>query len=252
MAAPSAACPVSYTLECCDQARPAPPSREGSDISRDPHIGIPWRRNRFLRRLGLVMLAVTLLAAVAPHDRSDWLLENLLVFAAALLLVATHGRFVFSNLSYLLIFVFLCLHSLGAHYTYSLTPPGFWVQELLGLARNPYDRFVHFGFGLLLTYPLRELTLRRLHAHGLASYAIPLAAVLSLSASYEIVESWTARIVDPELGTAFLGTQGDEWDAQKDMSLALVGAALCLVATALYRRRHGREPWELFAPEHAA
>jgi putative membrane protein len=188
------------------------------------------------------------LGAVAPHDRGDWLLENLLVFAAVILLVATHGRFVFSNLSYLLISIFLTLHTLGAHYTYSLTPPGAWVQALLGLARNPYDRFVHFAFGLLLSYPLRELTLRRLHARGWAGYAIPLAAALSLSASYEIVESWTARIVDPELGTAFLGTQGDEWDAQKDMSLALLGAVLSLTSAALYRRWSGSEPWWLLAP----
>ncbi len=232
-------------LECA-------PTREGTDISKDLHIGLPWQRNRFLRRLGFAMLGLSLLAAIAPYDRGDWLLENLLVFAAVLLLVATHRRFVFSNLSYLLIFVFLTLHTLGAHYTYSLTPPGFWVQAALGLARNPYDRFVHFGFGLLLTYPLRELTLRVLHAHGIASYAIPLAAALSLSAGYEIVESWTARIVDPELGTAFLGTQGDEWDAQKDMSLALVGAVLCLICTALYRRLNGREPWGLLAPHRAA
>lgn len=198
------------------------------------------------------MLAIVLVTAIAPHDRSDWLLENLLLFALALLLVAAHRRFVFSNLSYLLLGIFLALHSLGAHYTYSLTPPGFWLQDLLGLARNPYDRCVHFAFGLLLTYPLRELTLRRLHVHGFASYAIPLAAALALSASYEIIESWTARIVDPDLGTAFLGTQGDEWDAQKDMSLALLGAVLCLVATALYRRRYGREPWVLLAPEGGA
>ena len=212
---------------------------------------MPWEQNRFLRRLALALLGLSLVAAVAPHDRGDWLLENLLVFAAAALLAASHRRFVFSNLSYLLIGVFLALHTLGAHYTYSLTPPGFWVQEAFGLARNPYDRFVHLAFGLLLSYPLRELTLRVLHVHGLASYAVPLGAALSLSASYEIVESWTARVVDPALGTAFLGTQGDEWDAQKDMSLALVGALVCLASTALYRRRRGREPWALLAAHRA-
>lgn len=184
-----------------------------------------------------------MLAAIAPHDRSDWLLENLLVFAFVTVLVVTHRRFTFSNFSSLLIFAFLVLHAWGAHHTYSLTPLGFWIQDAFGLTRNHYDRIVHLAFGLLLVYPLRELARRVLHLHGGWAYAVPVLAVLSLSSGYEIVESWAARIVDPELGTAFVGTQGDEWDAQKDMSLALLGALLALFATALYRRRTGREPW---------
>ena len=185
---------------------------------------------------------------MAPHDRSDWLLENLLVFASVAGLVLGYRRIVLSNLSYLLLFVFMALHAMGAHYTYSLTPLGFWIQEVFGLARNPYDRIVHLAFGLLLTYPVRELTLRRLHVHRAWSYGIPLVAVLSFSASYEILEGWAARIVDPELGLAFVGAQGDPWDAQKDMSLALLGALSCLTATAVYRARTGREPWGLLAP----
>jgi putative membrane protein len=211
----------------------------------EPHVGRPLAGNRFLQGLLLLYLALWGLAAVAPHDRGDWLLENLLVFAVVALLAATQRRFPLSNFSYLLIFVFLALHAVGAHYTYSLTPPGFWVQAALGLPRNPYDRFVHFGFGLLLVYPIREVARRVLHLRGAWSYAVPLLTVLSLSSSYEIVESWAARIVDPQLGVAFLGTQGDEWDAQKDMSLALAGALLGLATTALYRWRSGREPWTI-------
>jgi putative membrane protein len=187
------------------------------------------------------------LAAIAPHDRSDWLLENLLVFAVAAALAIGYRRLVLSNLSYLLICIFLMLHSMGAHYTYSLTPAGFWIQDGLGLARNPYDRIVHFSFGLLLTYPIRELTRRALHVHGIWSYGISLMAVLAFSSGYEILEGWAARIVDPDLGIAFVGAQGDSWDAQKDMSLALLGALCCLAATAAYRARTGREPWGLLA-----
>jgi putative membrane protein len=216
-------------------------------IDGDLHIGRPLRSNRFLQGLLAAFAALFALAAVGPHDRGDWLLENLLLLPLAAALAATHHRFVFSNWSWLLIFLFLSLHTLGAHYTYSLTPPGFWVRDALDLSRNHYDRFVHFAFGLLLTYPVRELARRVLHLHGGWSYAVPLLAVLALSSSYEIVESWTARVVDPELGTAFLGTQGDEWDAQKDMSLALGGSLLCLALTACYRARTGREPWELLA-----
>ncbi len=209
----------------------------------DPHVARPFARNPFLQAVAAGYLAVWGALAITPFDRGDWLLENLVVFAAAALLVASHRAFVFSNFSYLLIAIFLALHAVGAHYTYSLTPFGDWLARNFELSRNPYDRLVHFTFGLLLAYPLHELARRVLHLHGAWSYALPLIAVLSLSSGYEIVESWAARIVDPELGQAFLGTQGDEWDAQKDMTLAIVGATITLAASALYRARTGREPW---------
>jgi putative membrane protein len=190
-------------------------------------------------------LAVWGAMAIAPHDRSDWLLENLLVFAAVAALVATHRLFVFSNFSSLLVAIFLSLHAVGAHYTYSLTPFGDSLAALLDLSRNPYDRLVHLAFGILLAYPLHELARRALHLRGGWSYAVPIFAMLSLSSGYEIAESWAARIVDPSLGQAFVGAQGDEWDAQKDMTLALAGGCLALAATALYRRRTGREPWSI-------
>ena len=166
-----------------------------------------------------------------------------MVFAAAAGVAAAWRRFVFSDLSLLLLALFGTLHAYGAHYTYSETPLGNALREALGLARNPYDRVVHFAFGLLVTYPLREVALRVLHVRRLWGWLLPLLAALALSASYELVESWAARLVAPELGTAFLGTQGDEWDAQKDMGAALAGALLALGATALLRRLSGREPW---------
>ena len=219
--------------------------REGGGTVHDLHIGHPLPGNRFLRWLLGAYGAVFLAAAIAPHDRGDWLLENVLVFAFAAVLALTHRRFVFSNFSYLLIFLFLALHAWGAHHTYSLTPLGFWLQDGLGLSRNHYDRIVHFAFGLLLVYPLHELARRTLHLRGSWSYLVPALAALALSSSYEIVEWWAARIVDPDLGVAFLGTQGDEWDAQKDMALALLGAAIGLGLAALHRGKTGREPWEL-------
>ena len=185
-------------------------------------------------------LAVWTLAAIGPHDRGDWLLENLLVFGLAALVAATHQRFPFSNLSYLLLLSFLSLHAVGAHYTYSLTPPGFWLQDAYGLSRNHYDRIVHFAFGLLLWYPMYEIGRRSLGLRGFASFAVPLAIVLAMSAGYEIAEWGAARVVDPELGLAFVGTQGDEWDAQKDMSLALIGALLSTAFAAIYASRRGQ------------
>src|SRR4029453_4158286 len=95
--------------------------------------------------------------AIRPLDRSDWLLENLLVFVAAAVLIPTYRRFQFSNLSYVLIFVFLAVHAIGAHYTYAKVPAGFWVKDWLYLQRIHYDRLIHFGFGFLLLYPMSEL-----------------------------------------------------------------------------------------------
>jgi putative membrane protein len=218
-------------------------ARPGGEPIHDPQVARRFAENPFLKALAAAYLAVWVATSVAPFDRSDWLLENLLVFAAAAVLVATHRVFVFSNFSYLLIAIFLALHAVGAHYTYSLAPFGGWISRSLGLARNPYDRLVHFAFGLLFAYPLHEVARRALHVHGGWSWTLPALALLALSSSYEIVESWTARIVDPALGQAFLGAQGDEWDAQKDMTLALTGAALALASSALYRARTGREPW---------
>jgi putative membrane protein len=206
------------------------------------------RRDPFLRRLVAAYALFWLALAVAPRYRSDWLLENLLVFAFAGVLVATRRRFAFSRLSALLIALFLALHAIGAHYTYSETPFGFWWQAWAGGPRNSYDRLVHFAFGLLLTYPLREIGLRVLRLRGVWSWLLPFLVALSFSAGYELIESWVARLVSPELGTAYLGTQGDEWDAQKDMGLAFAGSLLALALTAAYRRARGREPSALLAP----
>jgi putative membrane protein len=190
-------------------------------------------------------------AAIAPWDRRTWMLENMLVVVGVAVLAATHRRFVFSNLSYSLIFVFLMMHVMGAHYTYSQVPLGDWLRDGLSLGRNHYDRLVHLCFGLLLAYPLRELVLRRLHLHGVGGYLVPVLSILSLSSSYEILESWAARIVDPSTGMAFVGAQGDVWDGQKDMSLALSGACLAMALAAVCRRRLRREPYLLWRA-HAA
>ena len=148
----------------------------------------------------------------------------------------------FSDVSLALLALFLALHTYGAHYTYSETPLGDRWRDAFGLARNPYDRFVHFACGLLATYPWRELAMRVLHLRKGGAWWLPLLASLAVSAGYELVESWIARLVAPELGTAFLGTQGDPWDAQKDMGAALAGTLLCLALVALVRWRTDTNP----------
>ena len=221
-------------------------------MSRPAPVVLPLAKNPFLRRLLVAYGLFWLALAVAPKYRSDWLLENLLVFGFAAGLVLTHRRFVFSNLAYALMAAFLALHAVGAWSTYSEAPVGFLLQRLFDLPRNPYDRVVHFAFGLLLAYPVREIVLRRLRAGPVAAFLIPFFSLLAMSGGYEIVESWVARLVSPELGTAWLGTQGDDWDAQKDMNLAMLGALLALSLAALHRRVTGREAWVRLAPRRAA
>ena len=120
----------------------------------------PMSDEKIIRLLAVAYAIVWIAAAIAPLDRSDWLLENLLVLIFVPVLVLTRRRFAFSKLSFALIAVFLSLHAYGAHYTYSFTPLGFWLQEALGQTRNHYDRIVHFGFGLLMTYPLLDMSRR--------------------------------------------------------------------------------------------
>jgi putative membrane protein len=169
--------------------------------------------------------------AIEPVNRRDWLLENLLALALVVLLVLTYRRFQFLDVSYGLIAFFMALHAVGAHYTYAEVPFGFWLKDLFSLSRNPFDRIVHFAYGALLAYPLREALIRLAGVRGLWSYYLPASLILAQSGLFEIIESIVAAFVSPELGNAYLGTQGDEWDAQKDMAAAFGGAALAMIVT---------------------
>lgn len=182
------------------------------------------------------------ICAISPYDRTDWLLENLLTFAAVGVLLATFRRFRFSDRAYVQITAFMILHAIGGHYTYSQVPLGDWLKDAFGLARNHFDRVVHFSFGLLMLRPMRELGFRDDPKLGrVAKLYFSTAGVGLWSTAYEIVEWGVAAIVDPEAGTAYLGTQGDVWDAQKDMGLALAGA---FIASAFQYRRDGRPTTE--------
>ena len=186
------------------------------------------------------LVLVWIVTAIEPLYPRDWLLENLLVFIWCGILVFTYRRFRFSNLSYGLFVLFISLHLVGAHYTYAETPFGFWMQDWFGFERNHYDRIVHFSFGLLLAYPMREILLRTSGVEVGWSYFITLNFIVAFSAVYEIIEAVTAVIVSPELGAAYLGTQGDEWDAQKDAGLAFFGSIIAMLATRARLRLQSR------------
>jgi putative membrane protein len=171
--------------------------------------------------------------AINPTTRENWLLENALVAVFAPFVLFTARYFRLSNLSYTLITVYLVLHLIGSHYNYNDVPFGKAIGRWFGSERNCYDRVVHFSFGFLLAYPMRELFHRIASVRGFWGYFLPLDLTLSLSAIYELIEWQVAVIVDPAAGHRFLGSQGDEWDAQKDMGLAGLGALIAMLVIAL-------------------
>jgi putative membrane protein len=190
---------------------------------------MPETRNgseRVARACFVVFLAAWTLLAIAPRYRADWLLENLPTFVVVPVAVAGHPRFRFSRLAYVQATAFALLHTIGSHYTYSEVPLGDWARDAFGLGRNHYDRLVHFSFGLLMLRPVCELGFRGRTPGRFAAAYFGVAGVACWSLVYEVVEWLVARVADPAAGTAFLGTQGDVWDAQKDMALALAGAAM--------------------------
>jgi putative membrane protein len=195
-----------------------------------------FTENRLVQTLLLLYGAVWIWAAVNPAEFHTWLLENLLVVAAAIFAVWLYRVRPLSDVSSILILIFMVLHAVGAHYTYSLVPLGEWMKAWGGLERNHYDRIIHFGFGLLITYPVRELLQRsgitRAGWVGFFAFAI----ISTASGIYELMEWVTAVVVEPEAGTAFLGTQGDPFDSQKDHVLALVGSLAVLALTWMAER----------------
>ena len=182
----------------------------------------------------VLFVAVWTWAAIHPLSRQDWLLENYLVFLFLPLFFVLGHYFELSKVSYTLITLFGILHVVGSHYTYSLVPFGYTLQHWVGAERNMYDRLVHFAFGLLLAYPIREAFLRIAKVRGFWGYYLRLDVTLALSAVYEIIEWLVAARVDAQAGLAFLGTQGDVWDAQKDMLAAGCGALLTMLSVAAF------------------
>lgn len=203
---------------------------------------------RYLLTLFLLFLLVWAGLAIAPLDRHDWLLENLLVLALAIALLLGHRHYLPSRSAATLIVLYLCIHLLGAHYTYAKVPYDAWSQALtgesldqaLGWERNQFDRLAHFSYGLLLAYPIREVLIRLGLRPGIWSLVLPVDIVLSTSAVYELIEWLGAQMLSSGQGRTFLATQDDRWDPQKDMALAAVGAIIAMFCTALLSWRANR------------
>jgi putative membrane protein len=184
-------------------------------------------------------------SAWRPWHPQDWLLENVPVVAALALATWIYFRVPFSRSSWILVFLFLCFHEIGAHYTYSEVPWRQWLASLTGTepisGRNHFDRAVHFLYGFLLVVPLRELLSNFLRLPRVWSWLIPIDIILSTSLIYELIEWGAAVVFGGDLGQAYLGTQGDPWDAHRDMALAGLGAIMAAIPVAIWKSRTATE-----------
>lgn len=190
------------------------------------------------RRLPALLLAAFIIAwlvlAIEPRYRQDWALENVVVVLAVALLVATYRRRPLRDETYVLLFAFLLLHEVGAHYTYSEVPYDAWSRMLIGvspdeamnLSRNHYDRFLHFVYGVAIVPAVLEWLAPVMSTRGRWHKALAVAVVMASSVVYELIEWAAALVFGGDLGLAYVGAQGDAWDAQHDMALAALGATV--------------------------
>ena len=176
-----------------------------------------------------------LFIAVNPYDRFTWVIENILSVLLVIFLTATYRRFRFSNTTYILLFSFLILHTIGSYYTYTNMPIFKWIQTMFDFSRNHYDRVVHFLFGLVFYFPVYEIITKKLKIKGWLSYLLPLLLIISFKTIYEILEYLTVIFThNVTFSDSFLGMQGDQWDAQKDIMWGIAGA---VVSTVICRLR---------------
>ncbi len=183
------------------------------------------------------MAAAIAISAYKPEQVYDWFLENALVFSFIVALAVTYRKLPLSDLSYLMLFSYLCVHEWGAHYKYSDVPLGEWMKPLFHSTRNNYDRVIHFSYGLLCAYPMQEFFMRIVGVSSRWRYYLPVECTLALSAVYELLEAMMANILTPERGEEFVGMQGDIWDSQKDMLMATLGAITIMLIVAAIRAR---------------
>jgi len=193
--------------------------------------------------LCFMWLAVTVIfvwSGIRPHDYFTWMLEVFPAIIGAVILASTYRRFRFTTLVYILIAVHMIILMVGGHYTYAEVPIGNWVRDQFQLSRNHYDRLGHFAQGFVPAMIAREVLLRRnVLRCGRWLFVIVISICLAISALYELLE-WTVSALTGSAGDAFLGTQGDVFDTQKDMAMALVGAVTALLTLSKF---HDKQLW---------
>jgi putative membrane protein len=198
--------------------------------------------NRYPLVLLGILVVLMVWSGIGPQSRFDWLVDNALGLALLVLVISSGRYFRLSNLSYTAMFVFMALHVFGTHWTYTETPIGYPLARLFGnTERNHYDRLIHFAFGLCFAYPVREICLRIADMRGFWGLYVPFDVTLALSALFEVLEMGIAVVIGGDQGIDYIGSQGDVWDAQKDMLLAGIGALIAMTATFVVNWRYNPE-----------
>jgi putative membrane protein len=196
----------------------------------------PFKSNYLLMSFIALFLIFWISTLIGTTDYANWIMENTLVIVFLSILALTYRKFQFSDLTYTFIFVYLSLHIYGAMYTYAENPFGYWMKDYFGFQRNHYDRIVHFSFGFMLAYPMRDFFLNKMKFPNWVGWLLPIEITLSFSCLYELIEWAVADVFFPEQGIAYLGTQGDIWDAQKDMFMAFCGAVLITLLALMLKK----------------
>ena len=205
-----------------------------------------YSASHFPRLMMVVFSLQFIYLALDPVSREDWLLENVLVLVLIILVLLNHARYHLSRSSWVLLLLFLMIHEVGAHFTYAAVPYdelfsswlGFRLNDWMGWERNHFDRLAHFSYGLLLVIPIQELCRQVSRSAGPWTAFVAFNLVMSTSMLFEWGAAW---LFGGDLGIAYLGTQGDVWDAQKDMVLSILGASLALLLRFIWHavQRHG-------------
>jgi putative membrane protein len=192
--------------------------------------------NRFVHLLVAIFLVYWIYGWFNNHNMENWIIENLLVIILLPVLFLSRRWHRFSDMSYLFLFLFVMLHCYGAFYAYTSNAFGEWLKETYHLWRNPYDRIVHFSFGLFIAYPAREVLLNSFRVSKRASWLLPIEVAFSLGTIFELIEWGVAEFASSETGETYVATQGDVWDAHKDIALAALGAAITMLVTYICKR----------------
>lgn len=192
--------------------------------------------SRFIWLLTVILLTYWVYGWFNCIDLQDWIIENVLVVIGLSILFLSRKWHRFSDLSYCCIFLFVLLHLYGAFYAYTQNALGEWLQNTFHLQRNPYDRIVHFSFGLLMAYPFRELLINKFKVSKRASWLLPVEIAFSFGTVFEMIEWGVAEVTPAAVGETYVATQGDVWDAHKDIALAAIGAGVAMLITFIAQR----------------
>ena len=197
---------------------------------------VPVRSNKLIWLLSFLFLLYWIYGWYNCLVLDDWVIENLLVIICLGILIGTRQWHRLSDLSYLCIFCFVMLHVYGAFYAYTKNAFGSWLQNSFHLWRNPYDRIVHFSFGFFMAYPFREILIKKFRVSSRAAWLWPIQIAFTFGTIFEMIEWGVAAVTDSATGETYVATQGDPWDAHKDIALAVVGAAASMLIIYTIRR----------------